>query len=544
MINLFLRSMMVLALLFGLLFGIAMAVLAYVDAPLWIGVVFALGILFLQYLLGPWILQWIYKIEWRDPASVDPALADFVENVCAAKGIPLPRFGLIHDGNPNAFTFGHYPGDARLVVTSGLVEKLDGEERKAVVAHELGHIAHWDFVIMTVAAAVPLLLYLLFRATVGGGRSRRKSNKGGGYVAIVGLVSYVAYIVSHYIVLLLSRVREYYADQFSGEVTRNPNALSSALVKIAYGLAAAPKEKEEKRDDARMVAGRAFGVFDPKVAQHLALAGAAGGSVSPEAMEDAMKWDLWNPWALVAELRSSHPLPAKRMRALERQAEAYGQVPTMSFQAERPESYWDEFLVDLVIHYLPLLGALVALALAALAWFTMPLSLLQFGLAAGGLFLLLLSLGAWLKRRFSYRHNFEQYRSVRSLIGEVEVSAVRSIPCTIEGQIIGRGIPGLFYSEDLVLQDAEGFIVLDYRQPLRLLEFLFGWTKAEKLIGRRGRAVGWYRRMPRPYFELRRLTLEDGETVTSYSYPVTQFFVYAGMVLGAVLLVLQFVVPA
>jgi heat shock protein HtpX len=538
MVNLFLRSTLVLVLLFGLLFAVGMVVLIFVEAPLWVALIFAIGIIFLQYLLGPWILQLIYKIEWRDPKSVDPALAGFIARACAAKEIPVPRFGLIHDGNPNAFTFGHYPGDARLVVTTGLVDLLDEGERQAVVAHELGHIAHWDFVVMTVAAVVPLVLYVVYRVTLSG-RGRRR-DKGGGYLALVGLISFLAYIVSHYIVLLLSRVREYYADQFAGEVTGEPDILSTALVKVAYGLAAAPKE--EKKDDTRMVAARAFGIFDPKVAQSLALASAGSGAVSAEAMESAMKWDLWNPWAILYELRSSHPLPAKRIRALERQTQAKGRLSRFSFRAEQPESYWDEFLVDVAVNYLPLLGLLlgvvlsVVLALGVLARFES-----SFVLGAVGLGLLLLCAAWWLKRRFSYRHQFDETRTVRSLVSEVKVSAVRSIPCTVEGKIIGRGIPGLFYSEDLVLQDESGFIVVDYRQPIRLVEFLFGWLKAEDLIGLRGKAMGWYRRSPRPYLELRRLVFEDGETVTSYLYPVSQFFVYAGMAVGVLLLILQFV---
>lgn len=106
----------------------------------------------------------------------------------------------------------------------------------------------------------------------------------------------------------------------------------------------------------------------------------------------------------------------------------------------------------------------------------------------------------------------------------------------IEGKIIGRGVPGLFYSDDPVLQDHTGYMVVDYRQPLRIWEFFFGWLKAEKLIGREGTAVGWYRRPPRPYFEMRKMSLKDGQTVMSYLYPITQFFVYAGMIVGALLL--------
>ncbi len=531
MLNLFLRSILVLALLFGLLFAVGMAVLTYAGAPWWTAAIFALGVVFLQYLLGPWILQLIYKIEWTEPQAVDPELADFVNRICAEKRIPHPRFGLIHDGNPNAFTFGHYPGDARLVVTTGLVERLDSPERQAVVAHELGHIAHWDFVVMTIAAAVPLLLYILYRAMFSAGRRSRKS---GSYAAIIGLVSYVVYILSHYIVLLLSRVREYYADQFSGQATGNPDALSTALVKVAYGLAAAPTDK--KKDDTRMEAARPFGIFDPRAAQSLALAaGASGGAITAETMEGAMKWGLWNPWAFFYELKSSHPLPAKRIRALEQQTVAQGGVPKFSFRAEQPESYWDEFLVDLFVNYLPAIGLIAG----AVIVFISMLGGDSYLVGAGGLALLVWSITGWLKRLFSYRHDFKEARTVHSLIDEVKVSAVRAIPCTIEGQIIGRGIPGLFYSEDLVMQDSTGFIVADYRQPIRLFEFLFGWIKAEKLIGQRGKAMGWYRRSPRPYFELRKLVLEDGQTVTSYLYPFVQFFIYAGMVLGLGLVIWQ-----
>jgi len=542
MVNLFLRSVLVLALLFGLLFAIGTVVLVAVGAPPILGVFFALAIVFLQYLLGPWILQLIYRIEWRDPAAVDPGLAQFLSSACAANKIPVPRLGVIQDGNPNAFTFGHYPGDARLVVTTGLLELLDADERNAVVAHELGHIVHWDFVVMTVAGVVPLVLYMIWRLSASANRDRNR--KGGGFLAMVGLVSWLAYVMSQYIVLFLSRVREYYADQFSGQVTGDPDKLSTALVKVAYGMAAAPQGA--KRDDTRMVAARAFGVFDPKSAQALALASAGSGGVTAETMESAMKWDLWNPWAIFYELSSTHPLPAKRIRALEQQTLAEGKTPAFSFRAEQPESYWDEFAVDLLITYLPglfaLFGVIIGLVFSPVAILGGEQTLIRTPVMWGGLILLLTCVGWWIQRAFSHRHSFNDQRTVKSLIGEVKVSGVRSIPCTVKGTIIGRGIPGLFYSEDLVMQDETGYIVLDYRQPLGIMEFLFGWMKAQKLVGLSGQAMGWYRRSPRPYLELRQMVLNDGEVVTSYNYPVTQFLVYAGMVLGLALLVAPLVV--
>ena len=532
MMNLLLRSTLVLALLFGLLFAVGMIAVAYFDLSIWVAVAFALGTLALQYLIGPYIIEWIYKIRWVEPEQASPELARFIEETCASRGLPLPRFGVIDDGNPNAFTFGHYPGDARLVVTRGILELLTPAEVNSVVGHELGHIAHWDFVVMTVAGAVPLLLYLLARFAWGAGRGRKQREKGGGYIALVGLIAYVAYFVSQYIVLLLSRVREYYADRFSGEVTGQPDSLARALIKIAYGLASAPQEGV-KKDDTRMVAGRAFGIFDPQVAQALALAGAGTGVVSTAAMTDAMKWDLWNPWAMWYELSSSHPLPAKRIRALEKQTEALHQMSSFSFRAEQPESYWDEFLVDFAINSLSGIGFLVG------AGVTVAGVLSGLPLAGAGVGLLTWGAAWWLKRRFVYPRDMSQPRTVGELVSEVKVSRVRAVPGTLQGRIIGKGIPGLYWSEDLVLQDQSGYIVLDYRQPARLWETLFGLLRVDSLVGVKGEARGWFRRTPRPLFELRELELEDGQVIKTYVYPLGEFANYATLALGTLALVAQ-----
>jgi heat shock protein HtpX len=536
-VNLFLRSTLVLALLFGLLFAIGMAAVAYFDLPIGVAVAFALGSLALQYLIGPYILQWIYKIQWVDPEQMSPELARFIDEVCERRGLPAPRFGIIEDGNPNAFTFGHYPGDARLVVTKGLLELLTPDEVNSVVGHELGHIAHWDFVVMTVAAAVPLLLYVFARFAWGAGRSRKRRSKGSGYIALVGLVAYVAYFISQYIVLLLSRVREYYADRFSGEVTGHPDSLARALVKIAYGLARASKGGMQK-DDTRMAAGRAFGVFDPNVAHVLALSGAATGTVSAEAMTDAMKWDLWNPWAMWYELSSTHPLPAKRIRAIEKQTEAYNQLPSFSFRAQQTESYWDEFLVDFTINSLPIIGLLGGMGVTVLGLST------RLPLAGVGVGLLIWGVAWWLKRRFVYPNDMNQPRTVSELVSKVKVSRVRAVPGVLQGRIIGKGIPGLYWSEDLVLQDSSGYIVLDYRQPARLWETIFGLLRVDSLIGLNGKARGWFRRTPRPVFELLELELDDGRTIKTYVYTMGECANYAILALGALVLLAQAVVLA
>ncbi len=185
MVTLFGRSVMVLTLLFGLLFAVLVAAYTAADLPWWFAILSAVGVVFLQYLLGPYIIQWIYHARWVPAAEVSPRLGRFLEDACRQRNIPAPRFGVIPDGNPNAFTFGHYPGDARLVVTQGLLDVLNDDEREAVVAHELGHIAHWDFVVMTVAAVIPLVLYVVFRLAAEARGGKDDDGKGAAAIALV-----------------------------------------------------------------------------------------------------------------------------------------------------------------------------------------------------------------------------------------------------------------------------------------------------------------------------------------------------------------------
>lgn len=89
-------------------------------------------------------------------------------------------------------------------------------------------------------------------------------------------------------------------------------------------------------------------------------------------------------------------------------------------------------------------------------------------------------------------------------------------PC---GKITGRGIPRLYWSEDVVLQsDADtGFMMMDHRQPLSVLQLLFGLFRAESFIGQHVTAKGWYRPFPRPYLALWQVELPDGAVHTCHN---------------------------
>ena len=507
--DLSLRSVMVLGTLYGMTFVTMVLAVAYVRLGLDVAILLATILITAQYFLSPLLLDlfltWMQSMEWVPREELPPRLVAFMDKICRARKIPFPRVGIIDDGNPNAFTYGHYPANARLVLTGGLMEILDEDELEAVVAHEIGHIAHWDFIVMTLAALVPVLLYWTYRALGGGGERKSRAP-----VQVVVAV-YLMYVVSEYLILLLSRAREYYADRFSGAATRQPNALASALVKIAYGLAAAKPEEAATKSSSGLRAISPLGIFDPRAALSLAAASARPAGVTPQDIVGAMQWDLWNPWAGFYELGSTHPLAAKRIMALGQLAERLGQEPSIRFDSHQPESYWDEFFFDVMVTALPL-----ALPFAALGLMLPAMALVGglgpfWGLHALGIALVGYGVGALIRTVWSYRAGEFPPSTVATLLSAVKVSGVRCIPVRLQGRIIGRGIPGLIYSEDLVLRDDTGFIFLDYRQPFRLLELWFGLARAGELIGCDVTATGWYRRAPTPFLELR--TLEIGGDV-------------------------------
>jgi heat shock protein HtpX len=269
----------------------------------------------------------------------------------------------------------------------------------------------------------------------------------------------------------------------------------------------------------------ALGIFDGKSARALAVAAGGSSTLDPEHLKGAMRWDLWNPWAKFYELHSTHPLIANRLDYLTRQAASLGQPPLVVFDEKRPESYWDEFFMDLTILAMPYL---------------LPL------LLAGVLFMVgkphhywllvsALGVGSAIKTWFSYRSDDFPELTVAGLLRNVKVSGIRPVPCTVRGAVIGRGQPGLIWSEDAVIRDRTGIIFLDYRQPLRILEFLFGLIRRASLDGADVVAQGWYRRAPVPYIELRSLATADS-TRTCYVMHAKWAASFVLIVLGAFLM--------
>jgi heat shock protein HtpX len=222
---------------------------AIAGAILWFGIAYA----FYQNIIDA--ATGAHKVERREEAK----LYNLLENLCISRGITMPALRIMETDGMNAFATGLHEGQYSITVTRGLMNALTEQELEAVLAHELTHIRNRDVRLLVIAVVfvgifsfVGELAFrgLRFGAWSGGGSRRSSSREGGGGAIIAIVVALaiiaVAYALAIVIRFALSRRREYQADAGSVELTKNPDAMISALQKISGNAAVqAPSEVRE-----------------------------------------------------------------------------------------------------------------------------------------------------------------------------------------------------------------------------------------------------------------------------------------------------------
>ncbi len=524
--SLALASGVTMTLLFGMVLALGLSLVFILgnDNPLQ-GLAIAIGITLVfniaAFFISPFIMDltqgWLYQTRWVELAEVEtlsPETAKVIRQVCEQKKLKTPRLGIINDQNPTAFTYGSLPNSARLVVSQGLFTYLDDDEIATVYAHELGHIVHWDFAVMTVASTLVQICYLIYitaRRLGRGGDSKIKDA-----IQTAGLVAYVFYVIGTYLVLYLSRTREYFADHFAAESTGNPNGLSRALVKIAYGIL---EEGSRTQEPSRLIEGtRALGIYDHKAAASTGTAYRIASDT--QKIGRVFLWDMFNPWGWWMELNSTHPLTGKRVRALSNYAEQLG-LPT-EFDMGRvigegkslnKSRLYGNFFLDVVLYGAETIGFFAGLVTGVILLSSSQNTGLVLGAPLIGL-----GIGILIKALVM----FPDYKQapetdILTLMSDPYASPLRGQPAKLEGQLIGRGDAGYKFGSDLKIQDRSGMLYLHYASRFGPIgNFLFGMKRVQSLIGEQVGAVGWFRRGVAPWMDLIQLQSENGTIVNSY----------------------------
>ncbi len=202
---------------------------------------FAVGFSVLQSAVSYWYSDKIILAMTRAKEvshAENQELYHLLENLTIASGLPLPKFYLLEESQPNAFATGRDPRHAAIVVTRGLLEKLDKPELEGVISHELSHIGNRDSLVMTVTVilvgVISMMANMFLRMGRFGGRSRDDNSRAGGILALIGLAAVIlSPIAATLIQLAVSRKREFLADASAVLLTRYPEGLAKALEKIS-----------------------------------------------------------------------------------------------------------------------------------------------------------------------------------------------------------------------------------------------------------------------------------------------------------------------
>jgi heat shock protein HtpX len=221
--------------LLGLLYVVFIVVLLQAGAGL-ITVVLVMGGLSLaQLFLSDKIALSAMGAKEVSPQEA-PGLHAMIEKLCIQADLPKPRIAVADTDVPNAFAIGRSQKTATVCATTGIMRTLSPSELEGVMAHELSHVKHRDVLIMTIASFFASLAALItqFGFFFGGDSDDNPS------FIVVLLVSFAVYIISFFLMMTLSRYREFAADRGAAIVTGRPSALSAALVKISSAMQRVP----------------------------------------------------------------------------------------------------------------------------------------------------------------------------------------------------------------------------------------------------------------------------------------------------------------
>jgi heat shock protein HtpX len=236
--------MLVTVFLLGLVYVAFIAALIVLIKSVFVVVVIAGGLLFVQYWFSDRIALYAMRARIVTPEQ-EPRLHGIIDRLCAMADMPKPQVAIADMELPNAFATGRSTRRAALCVTTGLLRRLDTEELEGVLAHELSHVAHRDVVVMTVASFLGVLAGLVarfgFYSTLFGGGGRRDSRDNTfALILAVMAVSVAVYAISYLLIRALSRYRELAADRAGAMLTGRPSALASALTKVSAQMSRIP----------------------------------------------------------------------------------------------------------------------------------------------------------------------------------------------------------------------------------------------------------------------------------------------------------------
>ncbi len=450
-----------------------------------------------------------------------------LQRCCQQRHWPLPKLRILPMAAPIILTYGSLPRNARIVVSQGLLEQLADDEIAVIYATQLGHIAHWDFAVMSLLLLVTLPTHKLYQqvSELGG----KISGIWRWPVTILASLFYGVWCLLTGTALWLSRLRLYYSDRVASEITGNPNALIRALLKIAIGIAADIQKQEQTSWQLE-----SLNLLTPVSHQQSLSLGTIASNLSFEAF---LKWDTANPYRQWFTINNSHPLMGDRIERLCKIARHWHLDTELHFASEPSKVRRQSFLLQIA----PWLGIPLGVLFAALVWLTWQLAFtLKFlnlkwiyedWSFITGCLLIGFSIGTVMRINSFFPDikptTVQTDNYLPNLLADPSALPIDSISVRLVGKLLGRQGTSNSLAQDLILQSSAGLVKLHH------VSWLGQPVNHQDLIGRQIIVTGWFRRGATPWIDIQTLETQSGKAIHS-PHPIwSTFLAVAAQAWGA-----------
>jgi Zn-dependent protease with chaperone function len=440
-----------------------------------------------------------------------------LQRCCQQRHWPLPKLRILPMAAPIILTYGSLPRNARIVVSQGLLEQLADDEIATIYATQLGHIAHWDFAVMSLLLLVTLPIYQLYQQVSQLGDKISGKIWRWPMTILAGLV-YGVWSLLTGTTLWLSRLRLYYSDRVASEITGNPNALIRALLKIAIGIAADIQKEEETSWQLE-----SLNLLTPVSHQQSLSLGTIASNLS---FESFLKWDTANPYRQWFTINNSHPLMGDRIERLCQIARHWHLDTELHFASEPSQVKRQSFLLQIA----PWLGIPLGVLFAALVWLSWQLAFaLKFlnlkwiyddSSFITGCLLIGFSIGTVMRINSFFPDikaaTVQTDDYLPNLLADPSALPIDSISVRLVGKLLGRQGIRNSLAQDLILQSSAGLVKLHH------ISWLGQSVNHQSLIGRQIIVTGWFRRGATPWIDIQTLETQSGKTIHSL-HPIWSF---------------------
>ncbi|MBN3870043.1 zinc metalloprotease HtpX [Nostoc sp. JL33] len=441
-----------------------------------------------------------------------------LQRCCQQRHWPLPKLRILPIAAPIILTYGSLPRNARIVVSQGLLEQLADDEIAIIYATQLGHIAHWDFAVMSLLLLVTLPTYKLYQQVSGLG-DKISGKIWRSPVTILASLIYGVWSLLTGTALWLSRLRLYYSDRVAAEITGNPNALIRALLKIAIGIAADIQKQEHTSWQLE-----SLNLLTPVSHQQSLSLGTIASNLS---FESFLKWDNANPYRQWFTINNSHPLMGDRIERLCQIARHWHLDTELHFASVPSKVKRQSFLLQIA----PWLGIPLGVLFAALVWLTWQLAFaLKFlnlkwiyedWSFITGCLLIGFSIGTVMRINSFFPDikpaTLQTDDYLPTLLADPSALPIDSISVRIVGKLLGRQGTSNSLAQDLILQSSAGLVKLHH------ISWLGQSVNHQDLIGRQIIVTGWFRRGATPWIDIQTLEAQSGKTIHS-PHPIWSIF--------------------